>query len=212
MAFPTPYSSNYTIRPDGTRVSEASVPDLVTPSAQPTNDDWLQKILDRTEEMYEREERGPYPAYRPMPSMGSKGTKAISGRRSLADSGHNQSPQEKELDALSMLAKRKQLEAMMGTAPQRMTTFASGAINGYVNDPSQMNGFQREIFLPNNSGALADGLSDGQIQGMSPAGAANSWEAKTAQNPNSVENQSGPSQYELMRVIQQLQAQLSGGR
>jgi hypothetical protein len=228
MAFPTPYSSNYTIRPDGTRVSEASVPDLVTPSAQPTNDDWLQKILDRTEEMYEREERGPYPSYRPMPSMGSKGTKAISGRRSLADSGHNQSPQEKELGALALLAKRKELEAMMSPPPMRMTTFASGANNGYTPDVSAMSGIQRQIYLPKESSVTSGGLTESQMERQIALGATKgksdpSWNQKAQENQGSVENaqtmqavseeraQMQAAMQDMMRTIQQLKSMIAGG-
>jgi hypothetical protein len=203
-----PYTSNYVTSGDQ-RTSTTTVPQITSQGGSSSGDDWLKKLQARQEEMWAREDLERRIA---QTTPRGRGTNAMSGRTSVADSGHNQSPQEKELDALSMLAKRKQLEAMMSPAPMRMTTFASGAVNGYVPDTNAFTGIQKKIFAPNNAGMLADGLSDGQIQGMSPAGAANSWEAKTAQNPNSVENQSGPSQYELMRVIQQLQAQLSGGR
>jgi hypothetical protein len=129
----------------------------------------------------------------------------MSGRKSTADSGHNTDPQSKMLQGLSMLAKQKELEAMMSPPPMKMTTFASGAINGYMPDVNSMSGIERQIYLPKESGAINGGLSDGQIQGMQ-APPDPTWNQKQARNPDSVDNMA------LLRQLEQIKALMGGGR
>jgi len=56
-------------------------------------------------------------------------------------------------------AEAMRLQAMMAPPPMRMTTFASNANNGYMPDVNAMNGFQRQIFLPDKSAQIGDDTS-----------------------------------------------------
>jgi hypothetical protein len=57
-----------------------------------------------------------------------------------------------------------QMQARQGAAPTRMTTFASGANNGYVMDPTVMNAYQRQLFLPQGSAMAPNRAASGAIK------------------------------------------------
>jgi hypothetical protein len=200
------YNSSYFTNPDGSRTLNTSIPDVQAPTGDPNSPmtEFLKRLEERTSWVPERTQA-------PKPKL--LGSRGANPRPSVADKSHNQSHWDKLEEAQAGLVKRAQMQAMLNPAPMRMTTFASGANNFYTPDVSNMSGIQREAYLPKAAGMENGGLSDGQIQGMSPAGTANSWNAQMAGNPDSVQNQARGRDLEAeVNQLRQLISQLQGRR
>jgi len=63
-------------------------------------------------------------------------------------------PAKSQLDMARERDEILRMQARQSPPPMRMTTFASGANNFYTPDTNAMNAYQREAYLPGNSGQI----------------------------------------------------------
>lgn len=165
---------NYAFNPDGSRTATTTAQAMG--GGQPSQyEQFMAQLLERNARWQEEDRnRAMYYANRPSAAMGARGsgpTRPSTG--STAAGGHGPAPSS-QLEFEKQLAERAKLQALMSPAPTRMTTFASGANNGYTLDTNNMTGIQRQLYLPQSSTPAPGGADT--LEDRKKAGASNAWD------------------------------------
>ena len=159
---------NYFASPDGSRTAQTTAMG-VNPTGGGDYQDFMRQLMERNARWQEEDRnRALYFANRPTRGLG--GSSGVSNRPSVTTQSHGGSLQDQQLRFEQQLAERAKLQAALQPPPMRTMNLRGGIIPGPVMDTNAMNAYQRQLFMPNQSGFEGGGLSDEQQTDVGKSG------------------------------------------